>query len=248
MDFENSLETSELGLDEDEELEEADQDYITIESDDGSENEYHQAKRIRISSDASPQKEVLNALRDRIEPLNKKDSVSTFHILFWLNELHKIQPNIQGFADPETFSLPTYKAKYDQSFLNIIKIQNHWICVSNRFSRNMSEICVYDSDNSISKNNINELKEKIAKMTTVSPCYIKLMKVQQQNNKWDSGLFSVANATSICFNSDPSTIKFKKDELRESFNKSIEQKKIDVDTFKFSKTLLKSECIASYCF
>ena len=51
--------------------------------------------------------------------------------------------------------------------------------------------------------------------------------VQKQNNTFDCGLFSLAFATSICYNIDPTNLYFNEKSLRLHFNKCIANRAVE---------------------
>lgn len=116
--------------------------------------------------------------------------------------LQKQFPLINGFYS--TLTLSTMKPPANQWIENFVQIchcrSNHWITLST-IGCQFGEIRVYDSlYDDVDENTVSTFK----RLFNQDKLSVILASVQRQNGINDCGLFSIANATSLCITSDAS--------------------------------------------
>ena len=133
-------------------------------------------------------------------------------------------PNWNGFQDPVTLTAPKYPYKSKScDFIQIVNIDNkHWACIANVLSA-PGVVEVYDSFSSYSIRS-SALHMQVAKIlkTSDKSFQLKHVGVQQQRGADDCALFAIANATTLCFGSDPHITSYVQKDLRVHLRKCFE--------------------------
>ena len=102
-----------------------------------------------------------------------------------------------------------------KDFIQIVYIENHWVCVSNIFCPR-GVVYVYDSSGRLSKNQIWILCMQLAIILNVPIQEVEKQHpdVQSQNGDSDCGLFAIAFAIALCNRDDPSKLSFDQHKMR----------------------------------
>lgn len=112
----------------------------------------------------------------------------------------------------------------EKSVVFIIFCENHWITLSRK--NNEKEWSIYDSLNSIE--NLKFVKDVLRKIVgKEKQVIINLVKVQNQVNSNDCGLFAIAFTISLCLGKNPADIFYFQSKMRAHYNNCIE-----IDDFK----------------
>ena len=168
----------------------------------------------------------INLVRSDIELLESEQG--------WLNEklinvgqklLHEKFPDIEGLNDVGCSDTLTYPEKKTTNFVQILNVRrSHWVCVSTKVDPNTVQ--VYDSYRM--GNMAFTAKEAIAAMIMSADKVVTLSfpKIQQQIDSSSCGLFSLANAYTLCEGKDPVMIKYDASRMRSHFLSCIQQKEI----------------------
>ena len=136
---------------------------------------------------------------------------------------------IQDFGGPKEFPKITTRLPDEESvFLQIYHLERHFVCVSGIYgftedNHVVAELQIYDSLNtkSIDKELVSKISSQF-KNTKVSVLRIRKVEVTGQKNLVDCGLHSIANATMICHNVNPGTVKLDIKNLRLHLIKCLE--------------------------
>ena len=100
------------------------------------------------------------------------------------------------------------------SFVQLLHLPNHWVCISNLFSPPES-VDVYNSLPSMSKSSLALFKQVAAILKTSNRFFqLRHVNVQHQNGSADCGLFAIANAVVLRMKGDPHTCNFNQDAMR----------------------------------
>ena len=171
--------------------------------------------------------ELINLIKSDIQLLESDQG--------WLNEklinvgqklLHEKFPDIEGFNDVGCSDTLTYPEKKTTNFVQILNVRrSHWVCVSTK-NCNPSTVEVFDSYRT--GNMAFSDKEAIASMIRSTDKVITLSfpSIQQQLDSSSCGLFSLANAYTICEGKDPTLIKYDTSKMRYHFLSCIQEKVI----------------------
>ena len=99
------------------------------------------------------------------------------------------------------------------SFVQILHLPNHWVCISNLFSP-PGTVDVYNSLPSMSKSSLALFKQVAAILKTSNRFFqLRHVNVQHQNGTADCGLFAIANAVVLCMKGNPHTCNFNQDTM-----------------------------------
>lgn len=135
-------------------------------------------------------------------------------INYYQNLLHKQFPYYEGLEDT-TIGLHLQFSIHRNDFVQVLHDgNNHWVCISNIGCQG-SEVNYYDSMFTGSLKPC--VKKQIASLVyeTGPKITVHVKPVQQQRNGSDCGPFSLAFATSLLNNEDPSKVVYSQEKLRE---------------------------------
>ena len=135
-------------------------------------------------------------------------------INYYQNLLHRQFPCYEGLEDT-TIGLHLQFSIHRNDFVQVLHDgHNHWVCISNIGCKG-SEVNYYDSMFTGSLKPC--VKKQIASLVygTGPKITVHVKPVQQQRNGSDCGPFSLAFATSLLNNEDPSNVAYSQEKLRE---------------------------------
>lgn len=139
-------------------------------------------------------------------------------------------PTLNGLQDPLQVAIPDkpYESA-SNNFIQVINITNsHWVCASNVICP-PGVVEVYDSKPNFSIGS-SALHEQVAKILKTSENSFQLnhVDVQRQRGPDDCGLFTIANATTLCFGKDPNCESYEQSELRGHLAKCFKLQEISM--------------------
>lgn len=150
--------------------------------------------------------------------ISSQEWLNDLHINLFINDYSMRYPDIL-FIDPLVLNSSKKLAINSKQLVFIIFCQNHWITVTKK--ENCNEWIVYDSMNNTK--NIKHIQNILEKIEGIGQCiHLNLVKVQDQININDCGLFSIAFSISICLGKDPSKIFYFQSKMRDHFNECVE--------------------------
>lgn len=163
--------------------------------------------------------------------VKESDWLKSSQIAFWLQEYRKQFPNVLGLDHPSLYSFRDFKPIFDSNrlFIQVVLVNNcHWICLSNYLCKSVSEINIYDSLNTFTKQEkLNTLKAYFKMLfPDKQNIIVNVKNVQKQENGNDCGLFSLAFTQMICLNKDPTQLKFYSKHFRQHFNACLKENSI----------------------
>ena len=158
------------------------------------------------------------------------DDINAFQYI--LSDHRKNSPfgSLDGFQDVEKLSWEyPIGGTCNNKFVQILNVnKNHWITVSNVFSSDDNEVCVYDSKQSAKfPPQLQTLVSSFLRKPGFGFNLVNML-VQQQRGYNDCGLFACAYATSIVFNQNPVNVIYTQQSLRKHFTEIIKTNNLTV--------------------
>lgn len=177
----------------------------------------------------------------------------------WLNDnlisaaqqlIKKEYPYINGLQNPILQRSMTFEIMESKAFVQCLNLlNNHWLTIST-LGCPPDTVRVYDSMNcSLSAS----MKKLIADLlhTASKAITIEYINVQQQRGGSDCGLFSIANAHTLCSGDDPVKCLYVQNEMRSHLLKALIDQKMNhfpsKPRKKVQNTVLRTSSIEIFC-
>ena len=175
--------------------------------------------------------EIKNLMCEVIDTNNYlPDDVIDFVSRNLRNDWRFLKQNLKGLIEAANlFSTDTAMQNIlgddgESKFIQIFYLDQHWITISNRFSRHAHEIIIYDSRYHSPNYKKNKFKFAFSKLVYCEPLanqnYVHhvpviIAPVQQQNDAISCGIFAIAFAIEIIHGVPPETVCFDAKKMRE---------------------------------
>lgn len=106
-------------------------------------------------------------------------------------------------------TMPKFRAE-DSSFVQILNVGDHWVCITNKFTNNSNNVYIYDSlYNNINQSAIVQTTSLLRKQESSDFINFHMRKFSKQNaSSRLCGFYAVAAAISVCNGIDPSGIDY----------------------------------------
>ena len=162
--------------------------------------------------------------------------------------------DIAGWQSPLLGQVAQFKTVIDKSFLQIMRISNHWILVSNLpYNKESNNIYINDSLlTSISDSIVNTVCS-FFKWRATDHLKFDRVNLQRQTNSYDCGVFCVAFATELAYGGDPAKCSWYLSRMRSHLIQRLENRKFQPfpkmgrRTVCLGAKIFKSRQITIYC-
>ena len=115
-------------------------------------------------------------------------------------------------------SMPNFSAAGTKRFVQICNVSDHWVCVTNVFSRESHDVYVYDSlYETISDKLLVQVSSLLRGEETPDQITFHVREFQKQSHGRKCGFFAAASAVAIVNGVDPSFLKFNERQLQSDF-------------------------------
>ena len=150
--------------------------------------------------------------------------LSANHISAGQRLLRQTYPHQHGLQDTCKLSQKKW-LDVPQEFVQVIFVaQNHWACLTNKFSTSANTVDLYDSMHSVPSEQNSIVRQACAILKAQeSSVTINVINVQIQKEASDCGLFALAMATDLCREVDPINLHYHQDRMRVHLKECFEK-------------------------
>lgn len=159
-------------------------------------------------------------------------------------------PQQNGLCDTSYLREKYHWPSTPQNFVQIIHVNDHWVCLSNSLCNEDGVVELFDSLHSTSLDDT-IIQQASTILCCQSPSFkIRVVNVQQQKGGETCGLFSIAFACDLCEGNDPFHSLYNESELQEHLYKCFQDERITPfprEIIRRNKRILDEVEVFVYC-